>query len=59
MRIGPHHQQITGEFIGCGQESGANHVLDRLERRSFGGEMVRGEVLLEIRRKWSAPLIIF
>ena len=59
MRIGPHHQQVTGEFTGSCEEPGADHVAYRSEGRSVGCEVVRREVLLEIRRKWSASLIIF
>jgi hypothetical protein len=59
MRVGPHHQQITGKFIGSCSESRAYHIVYRLERRSVGCDVVRGEVLLQIRRKWSAPLLIF
>ena len=59
MRVGTHDEQITGKFIGRGQKPGASPFTHGLKRRSIGCEAVRGEVLLEIRREWSAPLIIF
>src|SRR3984957_534513 len=57
--IGTHYEQVTGKFIGRRQQPCANHVVYSFKRRSIGRETVRGEVLLEVRRKRSAPLIIF
>ena len=56
--IGTHYEQITGKFIGRRQQPRANHVVYSFKRRSIGRKAVRGEVLLEVWSKRSAPLII-
>ena len=57
--IGTHYEQVTVKLIGRRQKPRANHVVDSLKHRSIGYEAVCREVLLEVRRGRSAPLIIF
>ena len=59
MRIGTHYEQITGKFIGRHQQPCANNLVYSFKRGSIGRNSVRGEVLLEVWSKWSAPLVIF
>ena len=56
MRIGTHYEQITGKSIGRCQQTCANHLVYSFKRGSIGRKAVRGEVLLEVRSKRSAPL---
>ena len=57
--IGTHYEQVTVKLIGRRQKPCANHVVDSLKHCSIGYEAVCREVLLEVRRGRSAPLIIF
>ena len=59
MRVSAHDEKIAPEFIGGSQKPCSNNLVDWIEHRAIGCEVMRSEVLLKIRSEWSAPLIIF
>ena len=59
MRVSAHHEKIARACVGGSQKPCSDNLAVWTEHRTIGCEVVRSEVLLEVRGEWSAPLIIF
>jgi len=59
MRVSAHHEKIAYAFAGGSQKPCSDNLAEWAEHRTIGYDVMRSEVLLEVRGERSAPLIIF
>jgi len=59
MRVSAHHEKIACAFAGGSQKPCSDNLAEWAEHRTIGYDVMRSEVLLEVRGERSAPLIIF
>jgi hypothetical protein len=59
MRVSAHHEKIAYAFAGGSQKPCSDNLAEWAEHRTIGYDVMRSEVLLEVRGEWSASLIIF